>query len=55
MPMVERDREIKKRRNRNTKVRALKARLIVERDAKVRARLLSRLRKIAPNAQVPEK
>ncbi|MBL8057630.1 MAG: hypothetical protein JNK29_13085 [Anaerolineales bacterium] len=55
MPMVERDREIRKRRNRNAKVQALKARLVVERDTKVRARLLGRLKKIAPNAQVPEK
>lgn len=55
MSMVERDREIKKRRNRRVKVKALKARLVAERDSKVRARLLSRLKKVAPNAQVPEK
>ncbi len=55
MPMVERDREIKKRRNLRKKVKALKARLVLERDSKTRTRLTSRLKKIAPNAQVPEK
>lgn len=55
MPMVERNREIKKRRNRRAKVQALKTRLLTERDAKVRARLVIRLRKIAPHAQLPER
>ena len=55
MPMVERDREIKKRRNLRVKVKALKARLLTERDSKVRARLATRLTQIAPHAQLPEK
>jgi hypothetical protein len=55
MPMVERDREIKRRRNLRVKVKALKARLAVERDSKVRTRLLSKLKKISPNAVLPEK
>jgi hypothetical protein len=55
MPMVERDREIKRRRNRRTKVKALKARLLVERDSRVRTRLVNRLKKISPNAVIPEK
>jgi len=55
MPMVERDREIKRRRNKKAKVKALKLRLVTERDSKVRARLVGRLRKISPDAQIPEK
>ncbi len=55
MPMVERDREIKRRRNKKAKVKALKLRLVTERDSKVRARLVGRLRKISPAAQIPEK
>jgi len=50
MPMIERDREIRKRRSKRTKVKALKARLQAERDSKVRARLLARLKKISPNS-----
>jgi hypothetical protein len=53
--MVERDREIKRRRNRKAKVKALKARLATERDSKVRARLAGKLQKISPESPVPEK
>ncbi len=55
MPQVERDREIKRRRQRFVKVRVLRARLEKERDPKVRAKLIARIKKIAPLAQVPEK
>jgi len=55
MPQVERDREIKRRRSRYKKVRALRDRLAEERDSKVRARLIARIRKSNPNAPVPEK
>ena len=41
MPQVERDREIKKRRNKHNKVKGLRVRLNEERDTKVRARLIS--------------
>jgi hypothetical protein len=54
MPMVERDREIKKRRNRFKKVKSLKLRLETERDAKTRARLLAKLKKIAPGAVIAQ-
>jgi hypothetical protein len=50
MPMVERDREIKKRRNKFKKVKDLKLRLTTEKDAKTRARLLAKLKKIAPRS-----
>jgi hypothetical protein len=55
MPYVERDREIKKRRNKAKKVKAIKLRLTSERDTKVRARLLTKLKKISPLSPLPEK
>lgn len=55
MPLVERDREVKRRRHKRRKVRALKARLLTERDAKTRARLAVKLKKISPYSPLPEK
>jgi hypothetical protein len=55
MPQVERTREIKRRRQRRDKVHALRDRLVNERDTKVRARLIARLKKVSPNAPAPEK
>ena len=55
MPQVERTREIKRRRQRRDKVHDLRARLVNERDSKVRARLLAKLKKVSPNAPAPEK
>jgi hypothetical protein len=55
MPQVERDREIKRRRQRRLKVRALRSRLERERDTKVRARLIAKIRRISPYAPMPEK
>lgn len=55
MPYVERDREIKRRRNKRHKVKALKTRLLAERDSRVRTRLIAKLKKISPNSPLPEK
>jgi hypothetical protein len=55
MPQFERQREIKRRRNRFVKVHVLRDRLATEKDSKVRARLIARMKKIAPTAPVPEK
>ena len=55
MPQFERQREIKRRRNRFVKVHTLRDRLVTEKDAKVRARLIAKIKKIAPAAPVPEK
>jgi hypothetical protein len=55
MPQYERQREIKRRRQRQLKVRALKSRLETERDAKVRAKLIAKLKKISPLSPAPEK
>ena len=55
MPQVERTREIKRRRRRHDKVQALRSRLATERDSKVRARLLTKLKKVSPNSPAPEK
>jgi hypothetical protein len=55
MPQVQRDREIKRRRHKKDKMKALRIRLTAERDPKVRNRLLAKLKKISPTATVPEK
>lgn len=55
MPQVERDREIKRRRNKHKKVKSLRERLIEERDTKVRARLIAKLKKISPRSPAPDK
>ena len=55
MPQVERDREIKRRRNKALKVRSIRERLKEERDVKVRARLITKLKKISPHSPLPEK
>ena len=55
MPQVERNREIKRRRNKHNKVKGLRVRLNEERDTKVRARLIARLKKISPKSPAPEK
>lgn len=55
MPQVERTREIKRRRHRHIKVKDLRERLTKERDAKVRARLIAKLKKVSPHSPAPEK
>ena len=55
MPQVERDREIRRRRNKHNKVKGLSERLKEERDTKVRARLIAKIKKISPRSPVPEK
>ena len=50
MPQVERDREIKRRRNKYNKVKILRERLKEERDVKVRTRLITKLKKISPHS-----
>ena len=55
MPQVQRDREIKRRRHKKDKMKAIRTRLTTERDPKVRGKLLARLKKISPTAPVPEK
>ena len=55
MPQVQRDREIKRRRHKKDKMKAIRARLTTERDPKTRTKLLARLKKISPTAPVPEK
>ncbi len=55
MPQVERTREIKRRRQRYEKVRALRARLANERDSKIRARLIAKLKKVSPRSPAPDK
>ena len=55
MPLVQRQREIRKRRNRAVKVKQIKERLTHERDSKVRTRLITKLKKISPRSPAPEK
>ncbi|HET7010844.1 MAG TPA: DUF6800 family protein [Anaerolineales bacterium] len=53
--MVERQREIRRRRRRVTKVRELKARLATTQDSKIRKRLMDKLQKLVPWEPVPGK
>jgi hypothetical protein len=55
MPQIERTRELKRRRQRRTKVKHLRERLTKERDAKARARLIAKLKKVSPRSPLPEK
>lgn len=55
MPQIERDREIRRRRQKRDKVHDIKERLKTERDTKVRARLIAKLKKISPQSPAPEK
>ena len=55
MPPVQRTREIKRRRQRHDKVKALRERLAHERDAKVRVKLIAKIEKDSPNSPAPEK
>jgi hypothetical protein len=52
---VERQREIKRRRQHRLKLQTLRSRLETERDPKARARLIAKLKKINPLLPVPEK
>jgi hypothetical protein len=55
MPMVERQREIRRRRRRVRKVREIKARLVTTQDSKVRKRLLEKLQRLVPWEPLPGK
>jgi hypothetical protein len=54
MPLTERQRELHRRRRRRRKLRALKQRLAQAQDARTRDRLIEKIRRVAPNAPVPE-
>ena len=55
MPMVERQREIRRRQRRVRKVRDLKVRLATTQDSKVRKRLLEKLQRLVPWEPLPGK
>ncbi len=55
MPQVERTREIRRRRARREKMKALRDRLTGERDSRSRARIIAKIKKLSPTAPVPEK
>jgi len=46
---IERDREIRRRRRRRTKTGWLKARIQVATDAKLKAKLVEKLKRVNPN------
>lgn len=52
---IERQKEIKRRRHRRYKVRKLRARLEETTNARERATLIAKIRRVAPSAPVPEK
>ncbi|MGD2252779.1 MAG: hypothetical protein PVF70_07680 [Anaerolineales bacterium] len=52
--MREKDRKLRRRQRRVTKIRKLKAQLAETTDVKVRARLIDKIRRIDPWAELPE-
>ncbi|MGD8554867.1 MAG: hypothetical protein PVJ32_05470 [Anaerolineales bacterium] len=52
--MREKDRKLRRRQRRVTKIRKLKARLAETTDLKVRSRLIEKIRRIDPWAELPE-
>jgi hypothetical protein len=55
MPKTERDREIRRRRQRKTKMHFLRQRLTETKDPKARAVLVQKILKINPQANIPQK
>jgi hypothetical protein len=55
MPKKERDREIRRRRQRKTKMQFLRRRLAEAKDPKARAVLVQKILKINPQANIPQK
>jgi hypothetical protein len=52
--MREKDRKLRRRQRRVTKIRKLKAKLAAATDLKVRSRLIEKIRRIDPWAELPE-
>ncbi len=52
---TERQKEIKRRRQRRGKIRKLRAQLVETSDARKRAALIAKIKKVSPSAPVPEK
>ncbi|MEW6568336.1 MAG: hypothetical protein AB1449_09270 [Chloroflexota bacterium] len=55
MPLVERDRERRRRQRRRWKLRELKDKLAQTTDSKTRKRLIARIQKLDPRAELPPK
>lgn len=55
MPMKERDREIRRRRQRREKMEYLRKRMLETKDAKTCSAILQKIIKINPLADVPQK
>ena len=55
MPNVERQRELRRRRQRRLKVRLLRKRLMETKDVRTRAKLLQKITQISPHAPVPSR
>jgi hypothetical protein len=55
MPNVERQRELRRRRQRRMKVRLLRKRLMETKDVRTRAKLLQKITQISPQAPVPSR
>ena len=51
---TERQKEVKRRRHRRRKIRKLRARLEQTSDAKQRAALIAKIKRVSPHAPVPE-
>lgn len=55
MPLTSKQRRIKRRQRRVRKLRSLRAQLEATTDTKRRRLLIAKIRKISPQAEVPEK
>ncbi len=51
---IERRKELRRRRHRKMKVRKLREKLLATRDSAERQRIIEKIRKISPNAPIPE-
>ncbi len=51
---IERMKELRRRRHRRQKVRKLRAKLMATKDPSERQRIIEKIRRISPNAPIPE-
>ena len=51
---IERMKELRRRRHRRQKVRKLRAKLMATKDPGERQRIIEKIRRISPNAPIPE-
>ncbi len=55
MPLTDKDRQRERRQRRRWKVRALKGQLAKTTDPRIRKRLITKIHKLSPGAEVPDR